>query len=114
MKNEMKIRGRLGKDPVFKDLGEGKAVCTLSVVTQKKKGTKEFTTWHTVVVFDDLAKICHQILKKNMIICAEGEMSSRNYTPKDTNFTITKYELIAREVNMPLETIAKLGNLLNN
>ena len=68
--NKVIIVGNLGADPEVKYMPSGDAVCNISVATteswkDKQSGEKvENTEWHRVVMFDRLAEIAAEYLRK--------------------------------------------------
>lgn len=81
--------GRLGKNPEVKYLGEGESstcVAKFSLATSesKKKGDewKEFTEWHDIVVWRQLAERCGK-LEKGQLVYIEGKLVHRKYEDKE-------------------------------
>lgn len=87
MINKITILGNVGKDPECQTLQSGSVVASFSVATSKiwkdQNGEKrEATTWHNVVTFGNLAKVCEKYLKKGNQVYIEGEMVYDEYTDK--------------------------------
>lgn len=86
--NKVILLGNLGRDPETRYTTGGSAVTNLSIATSEqwkdKNGEKqERTEWHRVVLFDRLAEIAGEYLKKGRSVYIEGRLQTRKYTDKD-------------------------------
>ena len=86
--NKAIIIGSLGADPELKYSGSGTAICTLSVATNEswtdKQGQKqERTEWHRVKLFDKLAEIANEYLRKGALVYFEGKIRTDKYTDRE-------------------------------
>lgn len=85
--NKAMIIGRLGADPEIRYTPAGKAVANISVATKEtwnKDGERqERTEWHKLVVWDKLAEICQQYLKKGDMAYFEGSLQTRKWQAQD-------------------------------
>jgi single-strand DNA-binding protein len=84
MQNVVQLIGRIGKDPVVKELEEGKKVVNFSIATddsyRDKEGNKvERTDWHYVVAFRGTADIIAAHVKKGDKIGLKGALKTRSY-----------------------------------
>ena len=76
--NRVTIGGNLGKDPEVRFTPNGKAVANITVATSetwKDKQTgeqKEKTEWHRIVIYQRLAEIAGEYLKKGSKVYLEG------------------------------------------
>lgn len=111
--NKVIIVGRLGQDVEFKELQGGNTVAKFSVATSEnwkdQSGTKqEKTTWHSVVVWGNLAGLCSQYLSKGSMVYVEGKIDTRSY---EDNNGVKKYvtEVIGQTVQF-LSTNQESGN----
>ena len=82
--NKVLLLGRLGKDPELSYTAGGVAVCKFSLATSKKwKGKdgkdNERTEWHNIVVFNKIAELCNQYLKKGRQAFIEGELQTDQF-----------------------------------
>ena len=83
----------------------GKAVVNLRIATteqwrDKQTGeNKEATEWHNVVMFDRLAEIAAEYLRKGSQIFVEGKIRTRKWQDKEGNDRYTT-EIIANEMSM--------------
>ena len=87
--NKVIIIGRVGKDPELRYAANGAAVCNLSLATSRKWKNKqtgeqqEETEWHRVSLFDRLAEVAGEYLKKGSLAYIEGRLKTRKWTDKD-------------------------------
>lgn len=86
--NKAIIIGSLGADPELKYSGSGTAICTLSVATNEswtdKQGKKqERTEWHRIKLFDKLAEIANEYLRKGSLVYFEGKIRTDKYTDRE-------------------------------
>ncbi len=103
--NKVILVGNLGADPETKYMPSGSALTNLSVATtdswkDKQTGEKvEKTEWHRVVMFDRLAEIAGEYLKKGSQVYIEGKLQTRKWQDKEGNDRYTT-EIRAREMQM--------------
>ena len=103
--NKVILIGHLGKDPQQRAMPSGKAVVNLSVATteqwrDKQTGeNKEATEWHNVVMFDRLAEIAAEYLRKGSQVYIEGKIRTRKWQDKEGNDRYTT-EIVANEMSM--------------
>lgn len=100
--NKAQLIGNVGKDAEVRYTGSGKAVASFSIATSEswrdKSGEQhEKTEWHNIVVWDKLAEICGEWVKKGKRVYIEGKIQNRSYDDKDGN---KKYvsEIVASEM----------------
>ncbi|MCF8191663.1 MAG: hypothetical protein RIS59_259 [Pseudomonadota bacterium] len=88
--NKVILIGNLGRDPEVRYLPSGSAVCNLRLATteswkDKASGEKkELTEWHSVVLFDKLAEIAGEYLRKGRSVYIEGRLQTRKWQDKET------------------------------
>lgn len=103
--NKVILIGHLGQDPQQRAMPSGKAVVNLRIATtdqwrDKQTGeNKESTEWHNVAMFDRLAEIAAEYLRKGSQVYIEGKLRTRKWQDKDGNDRYTT-EIIANEMNM--------------
>ena len=103
--NKAILVGNLGADPELRNTAGGSAVANLSVATSeawrdKESGeTKEQTEWHRVVMFNRLAEIAGEYLRKGSKVYIEGKIQTRKWQDKDGTDRYTT-EIVAREMQM--------------
>jgi len=87
--NKAIIVGNLGADPEVRATQNGKAVTTLSIATSEQWKDKqsgqpqERTEWHRVVMYDRLAEIAGEYLRKGSKVYIEGSIHTRKWQDKD-------------------------------
>ena len=69
--NKVLLIGNLGRDPETRFLPSGGAVCNFSIATterfkDKQGQQQEKTEWHNIVMYNRLAEIAGEYLKKNL------------------------------------------------
>jgi len=103
--NKVILVGNLGADPETRYMPSGSAVTNLSVATSeswKDKQTgeqKERTEWHRVAMFNRLAEIAAEYLRKGSQVYIEGKLRTRKWQDKDGQDRYTT-EIIADEMQM--------------
>ncbi|MFO1408206.1 MAG: single-stranded DNA-binding protein [Steroidobacteraceae bacterium] len=103
--NKVIIVGNLGQDPETRYMPSGKAVTNLRIATSeswKDKQTgeqKEQTEWHSVVMYDRLAEIAAEYLRKGSQVYVEGKLRTRKWQDKEGRDRYTT-EVIANEMQM--------------
>jgi single-strand DNA-binding protein len=103
--NKVIIVGNLGADPETRYMPSGSAVTNLSVATSeqwkdKQSGEqKERTEWHKVAMFNRLAEIAAEYLRKGSQVYIEGKLRTRKWQDRDGNDRWTT-EVIADEMQM--------------
>src|SRR6187402_2163828 len=87
--NKVILVGNLGQDPETRYMPSGKAVTNLRLATSdswKDKQTgeqREQTEWHSVVMYDRLAEIAAEYLRKGSQIYVEGRLRTRKWQDKE-------------------------------
>lgn len=86
MLNEVKLIGRLGRDPEIKNLQSGKQVANFSIACSEKwkdKSTgerKEKTEWVNIVCWNEnLNNIIEQYLRKGSLVFITGKLQTREW-----------------------------------
>jgi single-strand DNA-binding protein len=103
--NKVILVGNLGADPETRYMPSGGAVTNLSVATSeswKDKQTgeqKDRTEWHKVAMFNRLAEVAAEYLRKGSQVYIEGKIRTRKWQDKDNNDRYTT-EIIADEMQM--------------
>jgi single-strand DNA-binding protein len=87
--NKVILIGNLGRDPEVRYSANGAAICNLRLATtrnwkDKNSGERvEETEWHTVALFDRLAEIAGEYLKKGRPVYIEGRLRTRKWQDKE-------------------------------
>jgi single-strand DNA-binding protein len=81
--NKVILIGNVGKQPEVKYTPSGTAVAKLTIATNErfKEGTewKDRTEWHNVVLFQKLAEVCSEYVKKGSKLYVEGRLQTRSW-----------------------------------
>lgn len=103
--NKVILIGNLGADPEVRYAPSGAAVCSITVATSESwtdKNTnerKEQTEWHRVVIYQRLAEIAGEYLRKGSKVYIEGKLKTRKWQDKDGVDRYTT-EIVANELQM--------------
>jgi single-strand DNA-binding protein len=103
--NKVILVGNLGKDPETRYMPNGKAVTNFSIATSeswtdKQSGDKqERTEWHNIVMFEKLAEIAAEYLRKGSQVYVEGSLRTRKWQDKEGKDRYTT-EIVARDMQM--------------
>ncbi|MCD8494434.1 MAG: single-stranded DNA-binding protein [Burkholderiaceae bacterium] len=103
--NKVILVGNLGRDPEVRYSPEGSAVCNISIATTsnwKDKATgerREETEWHRVVMYNRLAEIAGEYLRKGRPVYIEGRLRTRKWQNKEGQDVYTT-EVIADQMQM--------------
>lgn len=88
MVNKVFLLGRLGKDPEVRYLDNNRAVANFTLATNEvfidKSGNKvEQTDWHSIEMWDALARNAEKVLKKGRTVFIEGKIKNETWTDKE-------------------------------
>ena len=103
--NKVILIGNLGGDPEVRYTGSGLAIANVNVATsdrwrdRQSEENRERTEWHRVVLFDKLAEIAGEYLRKGSQVYIEGRLQTRKWQDRDGNDRYTT-EIVAREMTM--------------
>lgn len=103
--NKVILVGNLGGDPETRYMPSGSAVTNITVATNeswkdKKTGEqKDRTEWHKVAMFDRLAEVAAEYLRKGSQVYIEGKLRTRKWQDKSGQDRWTT-EIIADEMQM--------------
>ena len=103
--NKVILVGNLGQDPETRYMPSGSAVTNFTVATNeswKDKQTgeqKERTEWHKVAMFNRLAEIAAEYLRKGSQVYIEGKLRTRKWQDQNGQDRWTT-EIIADEMQM--------------
>ncbi|PWV70466.1 single-stranded DNA-binding protein [Halomonas sp. A11-A] len=87
--NKVILIGNLGQDPEVRFMPSGAPVANLRLATtdtwmDKQSGQRqERTEWHSLVLFNKLAEIAQQYLKKGSKVYVEGRLQTRKWQGQD-------------------------------
>ena len=103
--NKVILIGNLGQDPDVRFMPSGNPVANLRIATtdswtDKQSGQRqERTEWHSVVLFNKLAEIAQQYVKKGSRIYIEGRLQTRKWQGQDGQDKYTT-EIVANDMQM--------------
>ena len=103
--NKVILVGTLGADPDTRYTPSNAAVTNLSIATNeswkdKQSGEQiEKTEWHRVVMFNRLAEIASEYLRKGSQVYIEGKIQTRKWEDKEGKDRWTT-EIVANEMQM--------------
>lgn len=103
--NKVILIGNLGQDPEVRFTPSGTAVATLSLATSdtwtdRQSGQKnERTEWHRIVLFNKLAEIAQQYVKKGSKLYIEGQLRTRKWQDQGGQDRYST-EIVARDMQM--------------
>ena len=88
--NKVILIGNLGKDPEIRYLESGTAVANLTLATTERYKDRngnqvENTEWHDLEMWEGLAKIAEQYLKKGSSIYVEGKIKTDSWQDDQGN-----------------------------
>ncbi|AGF48669.1 single-strand DNA-binding protein [Candidatus Kinetoplastibacterium oncopeltii TCC290E] len=129
--NKVILLGNLGRDPELRYTPEGSAICNLSIATtsqwkDRNSGErKEETEWHRVVLYNRLAEIAGEFLKKGKPVYLEGKLKTRKWQDKDTGsdryiteIVVDQMQMLGNKDTVVTETTGNIsrqtGNISNN
>lgn len=101
--NKVMLIGNAGKDTEIRYTGSGRSVGNFTIATNESWKDKtsgqlqERTEWHNIVVWDRLAEICRDYVKKGKRVYVEGRIQTRSWDDKDGNKRYTT-EIIAQDL----------------
>lgn len=103
--NKVILIGNLGQDPEVRFLPSGNPVANLRIATtdswtDRQSGQRqERTEWHSVVLFNKLAEIAQQYVKKGSRIYIEGRLQTRKWQGQDGQDRYTT-EIVGNDMQM--------------
>jgi single-strand DNA-binding protein len=83
--NKAILVGNLGKDPDLKYTQTGKAMVNFSLATTERWSGEDRTEWHNIVMFDRLAEIANDYLRKGRTVYIEGRIQTRSWEDQSGN-----------------------------
>ena len=88
--NKVILIGNLGSDPEVRHLSSGSVVPHFNIATSESYTNKNGervtqTEWHRIELWDGLAKVAEQYLKKGQSVYVEGKLKTENWQDNDGN-----------------------------
>lgn len=101
--NKVILIGNLGKDPEVKYTPQGKAVAKLAVATNWSSkdsagNWQDHTEWHNVVLWERLAEVAGEYLKKGGKVYIEGRLQTRSWDDKTSGQKKYMTEVVATDM----------------
>ena len=101
--NRVQLIGNLGKDPEIKYTPQGTAVAKITIATNERFKDKagewqDRTEWHNVVLWQRLAEIAGEYLKKGGKVYVEGRLQTRSWDDKQTGQKKYMTEIVAGDL----------------
>lgn len=88
--NKVILIGNLGSDPEVRHLSSGSVVANFNIATSESYTNRNGervtqTEWHRIELWDGLAKVAEQYLKKGNTVYIEGKLKTENWQDSDGN-----------------------------
>src|SRR5579871_4722225 len=101
--NKVILIGNLGKDPEVKYTPQGTAVAKITLATNERYKDKDGqwqdrTEWHNVVLWQRLAEIAGEYLKKGGKVYIEGRLQTRSWDDKTSGQKKYMTEVVASDL----------------
>ena len=101
--NKVILLGNLGKDPEVKYTPSGTPVAKITLATNERFKDKsgewqDRTEWHNVVLWQRLAEIAGEYLKKGGKVYVEGRLQTRSWDDKTTGQKKYMTEVVASDI----------------
>jgi single-strand DNA-binding protein len=101
--NRVQLIGNLGKDPEVKYTPQGTALARLTIATNERFKDKagewqDRTEWHNVVLWQRLAEIAGEYLKKGGKVYIEGRLQTRSWEDKTSGQKKYMTEVVASDL----------------
>lgn len=109
--NKVILIGNLGADPEVNALESGTKVANFNIATTERYKDrngekKEITEWHRLELWDGLAGVAEQYLKKGDKVYIEGKLKTDTWQDKDGN---NKYTTKVRVTSLEMLTPRNSG-----
>jgi single-strand DNA-binding protein len=104
--NKVFLLGNVGKDPEIRSTGSGKMVANFGLATSERykdqQGNfQERTEWHNIVVYERLAEIVRDYVKKGSKLFIEGRLATRNWEDKEhAGRKVYRTEIIVNDLSL--------------
>lgn len=104
--NKVILIGNLGRDPEIRYTPTGLAIASLTMATSevwkdKQSGeNQERTEWHKIVLYQRLAEIAGEYLRKGSKIYLEGKLQTRKWQDKNTGQDRYTTEIVGESLQM--------------
>ncbi|MDR2423795.1 MAG: single-stranded DNA-binding protein [Prevotellaceae bacterium] len=104
MYNKVTLIGHVGRNPEIRYLDKGVAFVSLSVATTEKVKDhsgeiREYTEWHNVVFWRNMAEAVDKYVKKGHLIFVEGKLRTRTWDDQNGQKRYTA-EIVAETLKL--------------
>jgi single-strand DNA-binding protein len=100
--NKLILVGHVGRDPEIQATGNGKKVAHFSLATNRRiprdNGFEERTEWHRLTVWNRLAELAEEYIRKGDRLYIEGRIQYDSY--ERDGVTIPTADVVVRELVM--------------
>jgi single-strand DNA-binding protein len=97
--NKVMLLGNLTADPELRSTTTGKSVTTFTLaINRRGKSGEEYTDFHRMVAWSQMADFCCRNLKKGMAIFAVGTLMNHSFEGKNGKQYVT--EVVVQDVNI--------------
>ena len=101
--NKVILIGNLGKDPEVKHTSSGTAVASMTLATNERYKDKDGnwqdrTEWHNIVLWQRLAEIAGEYLKKGRPVFIEGRLQLDTWDDKQTGQKRSKLKVVGENM----------------
>ena len=102
--NKVILVGRLTQDPNLKTTPSGQSVCSFGLATNrvwtdKSNQKQEKAEFHNIVLWQKLAEVASQYLKKGNLVLIEGRIQTRSWQDQEGNKRY-KTEIVAENMQL--------------
>lgn len=105
--NKVILIGNLGADPELRRIpNSGMAVVELSIATNESRRNPQtgayddYTEWHKVTLYDKLAEVAHNYLRKGKKVYIEGRLRTDKWKDQQTGVDRYATKIIANDMQM--------------
>jgi len=100
--NKVTLIGNLTRDPELRYTGNGTAVCSFGLATNRQWSSetgekKDSVEYHKIVAWNKLGELCSQLLTKGRKVYVEGRLQTRKWTGQD-NVEKTTTEIVINDM----------------
>ena len=105
MINKVILVGNVGVDPEVRTLESGTKVARVRLATTERiynrqtQESKDYTEWHTVILWGGLADVADKYVRKGSQLYIEGRIRSNKWTDKD-GIERTTVEIVAGDMKL--------------
>ncbi len=105
MINKVILVGNVGADPEVRTLESGTKVARVRLATTERiynrqtQESKDYTEWHTVILWGGLADVADKYVRKGSQLYIEGRIRSNKWTDKD-GVERTTVEIVASDMKL--------------